>query len=91
MTKRSLKTLTVPMITENRSATTMQLYVSSPISHETPGLGTQRTALPIIVARHCEVMIARAMATIILAILFTMNNSRYKRRTDNFARNIDGP
>ena len=83
--------LMAPMIIPNRSAMTMHLYVSSPISHETPGLGTHVTAKPIIVARHCEVMIARAMATIILAVLSTANNSRYKRRTDNFARNMVGP
>ena len=48
ITKRSLKTAMAPKTTPTRSPVTRHLYVLSAISHETPGLGTQVIALPMI-------------------------------------------
>lgn len=91
ITKRSVKTAMALMTTPKRSAVTLHLYVLSATSHETPGLGTQVIALPMIWATHWAVMRVMPSAIRIFVWALTTNNSRYRRRTDSFARNIAGP
>ena len=91
MTTKSLNTLIAPTITPKRSAVTLHLFVLSATNHDTPGLGTQRIALPMMVARHWPEIRAMAKAIMSRARGSTLKTSRYNKRTVILARKMAGP
>ena len=52
MMKKSLKMLMAAVTTPSKSAVTSQFDVAAASSHDFPGAGTQRIALPMMLMRH---------------------------------------